>query len=252
MIWIILFAIIMVSAGCSTQPVDCIATAEVNGVSLVYQMKGPSDGEPVVLLHGNGGRHEDLATITQRLSEAGYLVFAPDSRGQGRNAPLSEYHYCDMADDMYHFVCEVVVPHYGKEGIRPAVFGWSDGGIIALLTEIRHPGTWSRLAASGANIHPDCGAWDLEEARRHPADTSALYRMMLYEPDISVEELATISCPCLIAAGENDLIREDHTRLISTHIPGAKMLIVAGADHGSHIVGSTEMADILYDWLAGK
>jgi len=224
-------------------------TAKLNGVSLVYEMRGYTRGEPVVLLHGNGGSHQELVTIANVLSDSGYLVWSLDSRGQGANAPLPEYHYADMAEDVHQFVNQIIQPHYPKSIVKPAVFGWSDGGIVALMTEIMYPDTWSAIVASGANINPDCGAWDLKKERAHPSDTSALYRMMLYEPNMTAEDMKTIQCPALIVAGEHDLIRLDHTHLIGDNIPNGEVLIIPNSDHGSHIIDSYEMAHIMLQYL---
>ena len=77
-------------------------TATVNGTTLFYAAEGR--GKPVILLHGNGGSHNDLETTTRQLAQAGYMVYALDSRGQGANQPLDEYHYLDMATDVKEFI----------------------------------------------------------------------------------------------------------------------------------------------------
>ena len=74
----------------------------VNGVSLHYAKVG--EGRPVVLVHGNGEDHDLFDTQIRQLSDAGYCVYAPDSRGHGANEALSEYHYEDMAEDIYQFI----------------------------------------------------------------------------------------------------------------------------------------------------
>ena len=229
--------------------VEQLKTIEVNGVSLVYQRVGRLSGQPVVLLHGNGGSHEHLSVMAEQLDSAGYLVYALDSRGQGANEPLDEYHYTDMAEDVYAF-CQAL----GIE--KPAVFGWSDGGIVALLTEVLHPGTFSAIAVSGANITPD-GIVGFEEMRRalttdslgNPIAPAPLHRMMLTEPHITPAELATIACPTLVVAGEHDLILEEQTRLIARSIPHGSLLILRGEDHGSHIWQNPKMGRVLLDYL---
>ena len=77
-------------------------TIEVNGVNLFYAAEGA--GKPVILLHGNGGSHNDLETTHRGLAQAGYMVYALDSRGQGANPRLDEYHYKDMATDVFEFI----------------------------------------------------------------------------------------------------------------------------------------------------
>lgn len=118
-------------------------TIGVNGTELFYAAEGA--GKAVILLHGNGGSHNDLETTTRQLAQAGYTVYALDSRGQGANPPLAEYHYKDMAEDVRQFIA-------AKGLTKPAVFGFSDGGIIALQLEVMHPGTFSAIATGGANI----------------------------------------------------------------------------------------------------
>ena len=229
--------------------VEQLETIEVNGVSLVYQRVGRLSGQPVVLLHGNGGSHEHLSVMAEQLDSAGYLVYALDSRGQGANAPLEEYHYADMAEDVYAF-CQAL----GIE--KPAVFGWSDGGIIALLTEVLHPGTFRAIAVSGANITPD-GIVGFEEMRRalttdslgNPIAPAPLHEMMLTEPHITPAELGTIACPTLVVAGEHDLILEEQTRLIARSIPHGSLLILWGEDHGSHIWQNPKMGRVLLAYL---
>ena len=128
--------------------VDEIRDIDVNGINIVYQIKGKENAKPVILLHGNGGEHDHLSVMVDQLDSAGYLVYALDSRGQGANAPLEEYHYIDMAEDVYAFIDQLNLEH-------PAVFGWSDGGNIALQLEVLHPGTLGAIITSGANIFPE-------------------------------------------------------------------------------------------------
>ena len=215
-------------------------TIEVNGTSLFYAAEG--HGKPVILLHGNGGSHNDFETTTRQLAQAGYMVYAIDSRGQGANASLDEYHYKDMASDVHAFI-------EAKGLDRPAVFGFSDGGIIALQLEVMYPGTLGAVATGGANIFvkgslvPDFEEWFLSQENPAP-----LTRMMMEEPTMTVEDMNTISCPALIMSGENDLIREEHTYLIGNSISGAKVKIIPGEDHGSYICNSTKLTELLLEF----
>lgn len=213
----------------------------LNGVELFYAAEGR--GKPVILLHGNGGSHNDLETTTRQLAQAGYLVYALDSRGQGSNAPLEEYHYKDMAEDVRQFI-------EAKELKKPAIFGFSDGGIIALQLEVLHPGTLGAIATGGANIFvggalvPEFEAQFFAQENPNPLNI-----MMMNEPTMMPSDMQTISCPALIMAGDGDLIREEHTRLIGDNIPRGEVVIVPDADHGSYIYHSTRVGDLLLDFF---
>ncbi len=215
--------------------------AEVNGVSLFYAAEGA--GKPVILLHGNGGSHNDLETTHRALAQAGYMVYALDSRGQGANGRLDEYHYKDMAADVYEFI-----RLKGME--KPAVFGFSDGGIIALQLEVMYPGTLGAIITGGANIFVE-GALIPEFAEGFLAQpsTEPLVIMLQTEPNMTVEDMKTIKTPSLIMSGEHDLILEDHTRLIASNIPGAELKIIPGEDHGSYICNSPKLAPLILDFF---
>lgn len=216
-------------------------TVEVNGVSLFYAAEGC--GRPVVLLHGNGGSHNDLETTQRELAQAGYMVYALDSRGQGANERLDEYHYKDMATDVYEFI--------RLKGLeKPAVFGFSDGGIIALQLEVMYPGTLGAIVTGGANIF----VWgalvpEFEQGFLAQPSDEPLVKMMQNEPAMTVEDMAGIKVPALIMSGENDLILADHTRLIGSNIPDGRVKIIEGEDHGSYICNSPKLAPLMLDFF---
>lgn len=217
-------------------------TVEINGQRIFYVVRGPKEGKPVILVHGNGGSHKSMKTQALQLAKAGYRVFSPDSRGQGENAPLEEYHYADMAEDLHQFIQVLNLE-------RPAIYGWSDGGINALLLEMAHPGSCSLMAISGANLYPDCGegfeefkAWILSEG-------TPLAMMMLSEPQIDPAELSAIKCPVLVTAGSEDLISVEHTKLIADSLPDSELVIFDGETHGSYIKKSPKMGRKLLEFL---
>lgn len=216
-------------------------TVDVNGVSLFYAAEGR--GKSVILLHGNGGSHNDLETTQRELAQAGYMVYALDSRGQGANPRLDEYHYKDMATDVYEFIKL-------KELEKPVVFGFSDGGIIALQLEVMYPGTAGAIVTGGANIFVH-GALVPEFEKDFLAQPSdePLVKMMQNEPTMNVADMAGIQVPALIMSGENDLILADHTRLIGENIPNGKVKIIAGEDHGSYICNSSKLTVLMLEFF---
>ena len=215
---------------------------EVNGLRLHYAEAG--EGRPVVLLHGNGEDHNLFETEIGQLVAAGYCVYAPDSRGHGKNEPLTEYHYADMAEDVYQFIKTL-----GLE--KPALYGHSDGGIIALLLEISHPGTLSVMAVSGTNLSPEgiISSFIEEFTELNEKKPDPLITLMLTEPHIDPAELRKITIPVLVTVGDDDLILPEETEKLSENLVNSVTVVVEGADHGSYIVGSPVMGEMLVRFL---
>jgi len=227
----------LLSIWCIRYPEVC-NTIEINGQKLLYAVRGPENGKSVVLLHGNGGSHKSMLTQAKQLALNGYRVYSLDSRGQGANEPLEEYHYQDMAEDAYQFIVKLGLDH-------PAVYGWSDGGIEVLMLEMMHPGTASSIALSGANLFPECGEGFEEFKEWILSEGTPLALMMLSEPDINPEDLRSISCPALVTVGDKDLISIEHTHLISDNIPNSKLIVVKNATHSSFIKRNPRMGKML-------
>ena len=218
-------------------------SVEVNGVKLHYLQEG--SGRPVVLVHGNGESHALFETEIRQLTAAGYEVFAPDSRGHGANEPVSEYHYADMADDIFCLIREL-----GLE--KPYYFGHSDGGIIGLLLELRHPGTLGKMAVSGTNLSPDGIVPEFVEefTAINEREPNPLITLMLTEPHIEPEELQGITIPVLVTVGEHDLILPEETQRIVQNLPDVRLIVVPGADHGSYLDHNERMGEFLLDFYA--
>jgi pimeloyl-ACP methyl ester carboxylesterase len=224
---------------------DASNIVEVNGVRLHYAVEG--EGRPVLLVHGNAEDHDLFDVEIGQLARAGFRVFAPDSRGHGANEPLQEYHFDDMAEDMYQFIKAMNMD-------KPAFYGHSDGGIIGLLLEMKHPGTLGVMAVSGVNLVPEGIVPEFieEYIQINEKEHDPLITLMLTEPHIDPESLREISIPVLVTAGENDLILPSETDSIYSNLPDAELVIVEGADHGSYIVESEIMGNLLLDFFARR
>ena len=224
---------------------DASNIVEVNGVRLHYAVEG--EGRPVLLVHGNAEDHDLFDVEIGQLVRAGFRVFAPDSRGHGANEPLQEYHFDDMAEDMYQFIKAMKID-------KPAFYGHSDGGIIGLLLEMKHPGTLGVMAVSGVNLVPEGIVPEFieEYTQINEKEHDPLITLMLTEPHIDPESLREISIPVLVTAGENDLILPSETDRIYSNLPDAELVIVEEADHGSYIVESEIMGNLLLDFFARR
>ena len=136
-----------------------------------------------------------------------------------------------MADDMVKLLDALNV-------IRADVVGWSDGGIVGLDMAMRYPQRVRRLVVIGANYDPD-GLKQLPPAVPDRGDWSVLYRkvvtMWRTQPHYALAELARITAPTLVMAGEFDVVRRGHTDRLAGAIPGAEEAIILG---GTHFVAS--------------
>ena len=209
-----------------------------DGVRLYYEVYGA--GEPLLLVHGNGGSIADLSAQIAHFRRR-YKVIAMDSRDQGKSGDSRDkLTYEKMTDDLAALLDHLKV--------GPAnVLGWSDGGIEALLLGIRHPAKVKKIAAMAANLNPSVSALypellsvvktmieaipaaqrDTPQGRRELKVTG----MMLEEPNIDVKALEAITAPTLVLAGDHDLIRDEHTVEIYHHIPNSQLATFPNATH---------------------
>ncbi len=210
---------------------------QLNGQILSYEKSG--EGQPLILLHGNGETHAIFDTLAKELKDE-FLIYAIDTRGHGESATPKEYHYQDMADDLEHFITSLAIDH-------PIVLGFSDGAIIAILYAIEHSDLLSSLILCGANLSPDgIKKKALREIKKmNKKSPSPLTQMMLIEPNINPSDLSKIKVPTYVCYGENDMIREKETEAIVANIPGAKKFCFKGEDHGSYVENSTKLAPIV-------
>ena len=195
------------------------------------------DGEPLVLLHGNG---EDGTYFTHQIAHFSqrFRVLALDTRGHGKS-PRGEAPFTirQFARDLLAFL--------DARGIERAhLLGFSDGGNIALVFALAHPERVGKLVLNGANLNTRGVKRSVQvpielgyRMARLFASLNAKARanaeilgLMVNDPNVAPEELAALTAPTLVIAGENDMIREDHTRLIAERIPNARLAFVPG-DH---------------------
>ena len=210
--------------------------AKVNGVELYYEKSG--EGRPLVMVHGNGEDHTIFDEAVREL-RADYCCYCVDSRCHGKSSDTPELHYRDMAADMLAFL-ELL-------DLRDVIFyGFSDGGIVGLMAAAQSERI-TTLITSGANTEPKAAKlWlRLLIAGGNLVHKDKKLQLMLREPDITDEELGAIRASTLVLAGSRDLIAEKNTRHIAGTIPGAELQILKGESHGSYIVHSTKIAELI-------
>lgn len=211
----------------------------VNNIKLNFEKSG--NGQALILLHGNG---EDNKIFDKAIPilEKHFTVYAIDLRGHGSSEEIKEYHYLDMVEDIKEFII--------SENIAsPIVYGFSDGGIIALLLASMYPKLLSKIVVSGANINPKGlkTIWIILFKVMYLIKKDSKVKMMLEEPNISIEMLNKIEIPTVILVGSRDVIKESHTKLIASNVKNSKLQILDGEDHGSYIIHNEKIANIILE-----
>lgn len=216
----------VVLIGCSKKTND--EFVQLSQVNMHYVTQG--DGkQAVILLHGNGSNLNDLKGIAKKLSKD-YTVYSLDSRCHGKSTDTEEITYDLMADDVYEFINELGVEN-------PYIIGHSDGGIVALTLASKYPDSVGAVVACGANSNPQ----GLEEEffnsikKSNDKKPNKLYDLMLNYPDLTEDEFSKIKCPCLILAGEKDIVQRSDTEFIANSISDSRLIILKGENHSSYI-----------------
>lgn len=238
-----------------------------DGVRVHYQVWGPSDGEPLLLVHGLGADHR--AWIMQRRSFGSrYRCIALDNRGVGSSdKPVGPYDLEVMARDAL-----LVLDAAGHDSAH--VVGVSMGGVLAQIIGVRAPervrsltlactacrhlpwrrellAEWIEVAETEGmgvfvrdNIRWLMGPrslrriWPLATflaplvVNVPPHGFAAQARAILAMDDAMADELAAIEAPTLVTVGSQDVLtpRGDSEEL-AERIPGAELVVIRGGAH---------------------
>lgn len=261
--------------------------AQARGARIHYQLLGPADGQPLVLLRGLArsarywlGFHELLA---QR-----FRIVLVDNRGVGfSDATRPPYTTSQMADD--------VIAVLDDAGIRRAhLFGISLGGMIAQWTAAKYPHRIDRLvlgcttgggrAGSGATVDAMAallrgGTMPFHEAMRHTAPWVVAPHFLEARPEvidrwvaIAVEEpprfagllgqlwagarhdcsrhLRRIRSETLVLTGDADrLIPAINSYRLVERIPQARIRVLGRAGHDFPTELPEQTAEIVGDFV---
>lgn len=214
---------------------------KVNNININYEEYG--EGMPIILLHGNGENYTIFDKLIEKLKD-NYKIYAIDSRCHGKSENTENISYDLMAEDVISFIKE-------KNIERPILYGFSDGGIVGLLIAIKNPKLLSNLIISGANLTPDATTkLDIIFTKiMYFFTRNKLIKMMIDEPNITINQLKNIMIPVHVIAGEKDVVRLEHTKLIANSINNGTLEIVQGESHGSYIVHNEKIYDVIKKYL---
>lgn len=227
--------------------------APVSGLQMYYEIHGEAHAgqPPLVLLHGGGDTiGTSFGQILPELAKRRQVI-AFEQQGYGHTADIAErpFTFEQSADDT-----AALLKHLNVE--RADLFGFSNGGTIALQVAIRHPEVVRKLVVASAFYSREGGDpafWEfmktatlenmpqeLQQAylqvAPHPENLrmfhdKAAQRMRDFQ-DIPDESMRGIVAPTLVLAGDADVVRPEHAVATFRLLPHAKLAILPDSDHG--------------------
>jgi pimeloyl-ACP methyl ester carboxylesterase len=230
----------------------------------IRQRVSPSP-EPIacVLLHGLAVSHRYLMPTARRLRKR--RVYVPDLPGFGRSGRPAA-----VLDVAGH--ARVVAAWLDDAGLGPiAVLGNSFGAQVAVQVAASRPDLVAALVLVGPTTDPAAASMsgqlgrllrdlpheDPQQARILAADLRdaglrrvvATLRHAVRDP--IAPKLAALRVPTLLARGSRDRIAPqpwlDH---LAALVPGARMLVLAGAAHNAVTTAGAELAEAVDEFLA--
>ena len=233
-------------------PIALADTAPIRGIDIYYEVRGRTDGVPLILLHGGGSTIDSTWGRVLPLFAAHRKVIAVEEQAHGRtsdrDAPVT---FESSADDV-----AALLQHLKVE--RADLMGFSNGASVALEVAIRHPELVRRLVFA-SSMTKRSGAqpqfWEFiqratfedmpqalkdaflrvnpDPAKLRNMHDKDLARMRSFQ-DVPDAQVAAIRAPTLIVLGDHDVVRPEHAFELTKMIPGSRLLILPGG-HGDYL-----------------
>ncbi len=224
--------------------------AKVNGIEMHYAVEG--EGEPLLMLHGGTGCHEDWAYAGRERFLEEFRLITPDARGHGSSTNSEEtitHRQCAL--DMLALLDLLHIEKCRAVGV-------SFGGNILLHMATHQPGRIERMVVVSATMRfPEQARaimrqvpapqdqpekeWEVMRKRHKLGDEqiAALWRWTRSLQDsyddmnFSAGDLARITAATLIVYGDRDFLYPVEMGVeMYRAIPRAQLWVVPGGSHG--------------------
>lgn len=220
-------------------------SVDVGGIRLAYQVSGPPEAPPLVLLHALGEDAADWDVVAPVLAR-GWRVYALDLRGHGRSDWPGDYSLQLMRDDVLGFVDALALD-------RVNLMGHSMGGIVAYLFAAEYPRRVDRLVLEdvpvprpreqSTPIRPYGKLtfdWEMVLAVRRQVDT----------PDPEwLESLSKITAETLaVAGGPGSHVPQGGIAELARRVPQGRVVTIP-AGHLIHNAQPTVFVDVVLRFL---
>jgi pimeloyl-ACP methyl ester carboxylesterase len=211
----------------------------------LWSYEWANNGEAVLLLHGGLSDTDSFADVMVAPLQDSFHLFAYDRAGHGRSADQpGSFYFNFQRDEAIAFITEVI-----KQPVH--LIGYSDGANIALMVAIARPDLVKSIVSIAGNFSPD-GIVDLPEfdpagisdefraeyAEKSPDAPETLVAKIVKmneiwkkEPNINLAEIAKISVPTLVLAGDDDVVIHSHSIELFEALPLGQLAIVPGTSH---------------------
>ena len=242
-----------------------VAQIRLNGHP-TYAIISKRQGPALLFLHGGMSSCASMLRSIGPYLRPYYNISAFDRRGHGRTADTEdEFHYDSMADETIAFI--------ERLGKRVHVVGHSDGAIVALFVALRRPDLLRRVVAVGGNFHfdglvtmepfdldgPGFDVWAQKYATHSPDGLAhartvveKTLRLFATEPTLTADDLARITLPVLVMAGDDEVISLAHTCALYEALPNSQLAIVPGTSHALLKERPKECAGLIRRYLRSK
>ncbi len=216
---------------------------DVDGTKIEYEVSGKPDGEPLLLLAGNGGdMHCFEDSLLPELSER-FKILRLSTRGTGKSdRGPGRLTFETEADDI-----RALLDSLGID--KTNIFGFSDGGNLGLVFTVAYQERVKALAVMGSNLNT-LGTKTREQLKIHkkfvalsrkakktndPAVALArdIEGMMVGQPRLNFKKISVIKVPFLNIYGEHDMIKRRHSRSITRAVENGDEMMILNRGHGS-------------------
>ena len=239
---------------------------ELSGLQMHCETLG--NGPPLLLLHAGMATIDTCFEDLRPMLAKRWTILAVEQQGHGHTADLPRpLTYEQMVDDTAALLQR-------KKISGADVFGWSDGGIVALGLAARHPQLVRKVAIIGAGYNTDAEVPEFKKrmAAMKPDNEHTLpfrdaYRHVAPHPEQwpvliekikamyanfrgwSATEMRALKAPLMVMLGDQNFLRPEHALELFRMAPNRRLAILPGSDHSAPVTRVDWVASMLLDFF---